>query len=107
VYKRQSVFRPYFRWQRDRLVTTTAVAAVVAFGMIDGLLASIAFSLAMLLRSLSSPRLSVLGRLGTHDFVSMTRFPDAVTAPGTLVPVSYTHLDVYKRQRLHTSESAP
>jgi MFS superfamily sulfate permease-like transporter len=82
---RASVFRPYFRWQRDRLVTTTAVAAVVAFGMIDGLLASIAFSLAMLLRSLSSPRLSVLGRLGTHDFVSMTRFPDAVTAPGTLV----------------------
>jgi MFS superfamily sulfate permease-like transporter len=82
---RASVFRPYFRWQRDRLVTLTAVAAVMVFGMIDGLLAAITFSLAMLLRSLSNPRLSVLGRLGAHDFVSVTRFPAASTAPGTLV----------------------
>ena len=82
---RASTFRPYFRWRRDRLVTSIAVAAVLAFGMIDGLLAAIAFSLAMLLRSLSSPRLSVLGRLGVHDFVSVTRFPQAISAPGTLV----------------------
>jgi len=82
---RIAVFRPYFRWQRDRLVTLTAVAAVLAFGMLDGLLAAIAFSLAMLLRSLSSPRLSVLGRLGAHDFVSRARFPEASCPPGVLV----------------------
>jgi MFS superfamily sulfate permease-like transporter len=82
---RIGVFRPYFRWQRDRLVTLTAVAAVLAFGMLDGLLAAIAFSLAMLLHSLSSPRLSVLGRLGAHDFVSVARFPEASCAPGILV----------------------
>ena len=82
---RIGVFRPYFRWQRDRLVTLTAVAAVLAFGMLDGLLAAIAFSLAMLLRSLSSPRLSVLGRLGAHDFVSRARFPEASCPPGVLV----------------------
>jgi MFS superfamily sulfate permease-like transporter len=82
---RLSVFRPYFHWQRDRLVSVTAVAAVLAFGMLDGLLAAIVFSLGMLLRSLSSPRLSVLGRMGAHDFVSLTRFPQAVCTPGVLV----------------------
>jgi MFS superfamily sulfate permease-like transporter len=82
---RVAVFRPYFRWQRDRLVTLTAVAAVLLFGMLDGLLAAIAFSLAMLLHSLSSPRLSVLGRVGEHDFVSMERFPQASCPPGVLV----------------------
>jgi MFS superfamily sulfate permease-like transporter len=82
---RMGVFRPYFLWQRDRLVTLTAVAAVIAFGMLDGLLAAIAFSLAMLLHSLSSPRLSVLGRLGAHDFVSIERFPQALQMPKILV----------------------
>lgn len=80
-----AVFRPYFRWKRDRLITVTAVAAVIAFGLLDGLLASIAFSLAMLLHSLASPRLSVLGRLGAHDFVSLARFPQASCPPVVLV----------------------
>jgi len=61
------------------------VAAVLAFGMLDGLLAAIAFSLGMLLRSLASPRMSVLGRLGVHDFVSLVRFPQATCPPGILV----------------------
>jgi MFS superfamily sulfate permease-like transporter len=82
---RLAVFRPYFLWRRDRLVTLTAVAAVIGFGMLDGLLAAIAFSLAMLLHSLSSPRLSVLGRMGPHDFVSVARFPQASCPPGVLV----------------------
>ena len=82
---RLAVFRPYFLWRRDRLVTLTAVAAVIVFGMLDGLLAAIAFSLGMLLHSLSSPRLSVLGRMGAHDFVSVTRFPEALCTPGVLV----------------------
>jgi MFS superfamily sulfate permease-like transporter len=82
---RVGVFRPYFRWQRDRLVTLTAVAAVIVFGMLDGLLAAIAFSLAMLLHSLASPRVAVLGRMGAHDFVSVARFPQAACTPGILV----------------------
>ncbi len=82
---RAAVFRPYFHWQRDRLVTLTAVASVLIFGMIDGLLAAIAFSVAMLLHSLSSPRLSVLGRMGVHDFVSTTRFPHAACIPNVLI----------------------
>jgi sulfate permease, SulP family len=95
---RLAAFRPYFRWQRDRLVTLTAVAAVIAFGMLDGLLAAIAFSIAMLLHSLASPRISELGRLGAHDFVSIARFPQALCTPGILImrpeePLIFANVD--------------
>jgi MFS superfamily sulfate permease-like transporter len=82
---RISVFSDYFRWRQDRLVVVAAVLAVMIFGVLDGLLAAIAVSLAMLLKSLASPRLSVLGRVGAHDYVSLERFPNAVSEPGVLV----------------------
>jgi MFS superfamily sulfate permease-like transporter len=78
---RFSVFANYFRWQRDRQVALASVLAVLAFGVLNGLLAAIAFSLAWLIKSLASPRLSVLGRLGPHDYVSLERFPDCLTVP--------------------------
>ena len=82
---RLGVFANYFRWQRDRQVALAAVLAVLAFGVLNGLLAAIAFSIAWLLRSLASPRLSVLGRAGGHDYVDVRRFPQALRAPGLLV----------------------
>ncbi len=82
---RFGVFANYFRWQRDRQVALAAVLAVLVFGVLNGLLAAIAFSLAWLLKSLSSPRLSVLGRAGGHDYVDVARFPQAVREPGLLV----------------------
>ena len=82
---RLSVFSPYLRWQRDRLIAVAAVLAVLVFGVLNGLLAAIAFSLAMLVRSLAKPRLAVLGRVGEHDYVSLTRFPDALTRADMLV----------------------
>ena len=82
---RPSVFSNYFRWRRDRLIALAAVLAVMVFGVLNGLLAAIVFSLALLLRSLATPRLSVLGRVGEHDYVSVTRFQNAVTRPDTLI----------------------
>ncbi len=82
---RLSVFSNYVRWRRDRLIVLAAVLAVMVFGVLNGLLAAIAFSLAMLVRSLATPRLSVLGRVGEHDYVSVARFPEAVTQPSMLV----------------------
>jgi MFS superfamily sulfate permease-like transporter len=66
-------------------VVVAAVLAVMTFGVLNGLLAAIACSLALLLRALASPRLSVLGRVGAHDYVSVERFANAVTVPGVLV----------------------
>jgi sulfate permease, SulP family len=82
---RIEVFANYFRWQRDWQVAVAAVLAVLVFGVLNGLLAAIAFSLAWLLKSLASPRLSVLGRVGEHDYVNVERFPQAHTSPELLV----------------------
>jgi sulfate permease, SulP family len=78
--------RPYLLWKRDRLVMVVAVAAVLVLGVLNGLLVAMAASLVMLVRRMSEPRMSVLGRLaGGHDFVSIGIHPDAVTVPGMLI----------------------
>jgi len=82
---RPGVFRKYFLWKRDRLVVVAAVFAVLLLGVLNGLLAAIALSLALLLRELASPRLAVLGRVGKHDYVSVQRYPRAVRVPEMLV----------------------
>src|SRR5215471_11483277 len=82
---RWSVFRNYFWWRRDRLVAVAAVVAVMALGVLNGLLAAIALSIARLLRSLARPKVSILGRIGEHDFVNVERFPAATQVPGVLV----------------------
>ena len=83
---RLSAFRPYLQWRRDRLVALAAVLAVLALGILDGLLAAIAFSLVMLIRQLATPRLSELGRLpGSHDFVALAEHPDARSPAGLLI----------------------
>jgi len=82
---RVGVFRDYFRWQRDRLIAVAAVLAVMFFGVLNGLLAAIAVSVAMLLKSLASPRLSVLAKAGAHDYVNVARYARAVAVPGMLI----------------------
>jgi MFS superfamily sulfate permease-like transporter len=80
------VFAPYLKWRRDRLVALAAVVAVIALGVLNGLLVAIGFSLAMLLRTLATPRLSVLGRLAdSHDFVDIARHPQALPPSGTMI----------------------
>ncbi len=78
-------FRPYFQWRRDRAVTVIALISVLLLGVMNGLLAAIAFNVIILLRSLASPKLSVLGKLGAHDFVSLARYPEATLLSGVLI----------------------
>ena len=67
-----ATFRPYFAWRRDRFVVVAAAVAVVALGVLNGLLAGIAISLAMTLRGLSEPRMSELGRRRDgHDYLGL------------------------------------
>ncbi len=82
---RVGVFANYFRWQRDRTIAVASVLAVMFLGVMNGLLAAIVFSIAMLIRSLASPRLAVLGRVGNHDYVSSARFPHALMPADVLV----------------------
>jgi len=79
------VFRPYFAWRRDRLSVVAAAVAVVALGVLDGLLAGIAVSLAMTLRGLSEPRMSELGRRRDgHDYLAL-QHDGVAKVPGVLI----------------------
>lgn len=83
---RPAVFRPYWVWRRDRLVTAAAILAVLVLGVLHGLLAGIGLSLIMTLRKLSEPKLSMLGRLGdSHDFVDLAQHAEAKAVPGVLI----------------------
>jgi MFS superfamily sulfate permease-like transporter len=67
-----AALKPYIKWRRDRLIVLVSIIAVITLGVLDGLLASIAFSLMLLIRGLAQPRISVLGRLrDTHDYVPL------------------------------------
>lgn len=80
------VFGPYIKWRRDRFIALGACLAVLVLGVLDGLLLSIGVSLLWMLRKLSEPNVSVLGRLGdTHDFVDIETHPNAVPVPGMLI----------------------
>lgn len=78
--------RPYLIWKRDRVVVVAAVLAVLALGVLDGLLVAIGASLALLIRDLTQPRVSVLGRLNdSHDFVSVALHPSVRVLPDILI----------------------
>ncbi|WP_218511343.1 SulP family inorganic anion transporter [Variovorax sp. dw_308] len=81
-----AALRPYFHWKRDRLTALVAVAAVLLFGVLDGLLVAIGVSLAMLLHGFARTSVSWLGRLGDgHDYVDMARHPDAIAPTDGLI----------------------
>ena len=80
------VFKPYWSWQRDRLVVIAALLAVLVFGVLHGLLVAIGVSLLLTLRNLSEPAVSVLGRLrDSHDFVDVSAHTDATPIPGITI----------------------
>ena len=78
--------RPLVRlWQldRDQFIGLAAALGVLALGVLDGMLAAIALSIAALIRRLTSPHLIELGQLnGGHSYVDVARHPEAVRPPG-------------------------
>jgi MFS superfamily sulfate permease-like transporter len=81
-----ATLRPYFAWHRDRLVLIAAMLGVPLLGVLDGLLAAIAFSLMMTLRRLAEAKVSHLGRLGSgHDFVRLDLHQDARPVEGVVI----------------------
>jgi MFS superfamily sulfate permease-like transporter len=106
-----AVFRPYFQWRRDRFIVVGSVLAVLLLGVLDGLLASIAVSLALTLRQLAEPNLSLLGRFGSsHDFVGLAAHPDVQPVQGLLIvrpeePLFFANVErVLARVRQHMLE---
>ncbi len=75
--------RPFLRlWRlgRDNYLALGTALGILAFGVLDGMLLAVAFSLVALLRRLSHPVIARLGQLpGSRDYVDSARHPEAVT----------------------------
>jgi MFS superfamily sulfate permease-like transporter len=75
-----------FRLRRDGGIALAAAGGVLAFGVLDGMLAAIALSVANLLYDLARPSISELGCVGGgHDFVDRERHPEAAAVPGVAI----------------------
>jgi MFS superfamily sulfate permease-like transporter len=93
-------------------IAMVTIAAVLALGILKGVLVAAFFSLAMLIRRLALPECVVLGRLpGTDHFVSVLRHPDAQPTPGTLVfranaALLYFNADTVRQHLRHRLDRA-
>jgi MFS superfamily sulfate permease-like transporter len=71
---------------RDLWIALAALAGVLLLGVVGGMLAAIALSLAVLIYEFAHPRLSELGQVANgHDFVDIARHPEAQALPGVIV----------------------
>ncbi len=67
-------------------VAMVAMIGVLAFGILKGVLLAAIFSILLLLRLGSHPRIAVLGQLrGTDRFADSARYPESETIPQVLV----------------------
>lgn len=101
---------------QEFIIAMVTIAAVLALGILKGVLVAAIFSLAMLIRRLALPECVVLGRLpGTDHFVSIVRHPDAQPLPGVLVfranaALLYFNADTVRhhlRHRLDRADKRP
>jgi MFS superfamily sulfate permease-like transporter len=75
-----------WRMNRDRLLIVGAVAAVLLFGVLYGMLVAIALSVLAAMRRFSQPVVHELGELGsTRNFVAIDNHSGALAVPGLLV----------------------
>jgi MFS superfamily sulfate permease-like transporter len=75
-------------WQidRDQWIATLAAVAVIALGVLNGMLVAIALSLMALLQRLSAPHISQLGQIGnSHDYVDIAEHSEARAPEGILI----------------------
>jgi len=67
-------------------VALVATGGVLFFGILKGVLLAAIFSILVMLKRASYPRIAILGRLpGTDRFVDSARYPESESSPSTLI----------------------
>lgn len=75
-----------WRMNRDRVLIVGAVAAVLCFGVLDGMLIAIGLSLMTALRRFSLPVVHELGELGSsRNYVALNGHTETQPVPGLLI----------------------
>ena len=72
--------------RRDHWIALAAAVGVLGLGVLNGMLAAIALSIAHLLYDLAHPSVSELGQVeNSHDFVDIARHSEAHAMPGVTI----------------------
>ena len=106
-------FVTLFRIGRDQWIALAATLGVLGLGVLNGMLAAIALSIAQLLYRLSHPSVSELGRLGeSHDFVDVAQHPDAHAVAGVAIfrpnaPLIFANAEAVLREIGHKADAGP
>jgi len=86
------LIRPRELWHLYRVsrmefrVAMVATVGVLAFGILKGVLLAAIFSILLLLKRASHPRIALLGKLpGTYGFADSSRYPESEAIPRVLV----------------------
>ncbi|WP_295635981.1 SulP family inorganic anion transporter [Novosphingobium sp.] len=93
-----------FRIERDQWIALAAAFGVLGLGVLNGMLAAIALSIAQLLYRLSHPSISVLGQVAeTRDYVDVAAHPDARPLAGVVIfrpnaPLIFANAEAVLRQ---------
>ena len=104
-----------FRIRRDQWVAVGAALGVLVLGVLNGMLAAVALSVALLLYDFSRPAISELGRIDdSTDFVDLARHSDAAPIPGIAIyrpnaPLFFANAETALRTinaRIRTSNAA-
>jgi sulfate permease, SulP family len=75
-----------WRMNRDQYLALAAILAVLAFGVLHGMLIAIGLSLASAIRSFSQPLVRELAELGhSRDYVDRENHPNAIIHPNLLI----------------------
>ncbi len=81
--------RPLIRlWRidRDQYLGLATVLAVLAFGILHGMLVAVGLSLVAALRQFAQPQIKILGELGSsRNFADIGRHPEAIRTPGVMI----------------------
>ena len=95
-------------------IAIIAIAGVLVFGILKGVMISVLMSLILLIRRSSRPEVAVLGRIGnTPHFSDIMRHPDNVIIPGIVIlriesSILYFNTeDVLEKINLHLKSAGP
>lgn len=72
--------------RREGVLWITTVAATLVFGIINGIVISVAFSMVLVIYRSSRPHIDILGRLpGSTTYRNVKRFPQALVIPRMVI----------------------
>jgi len=86
LFKYKELKRLYFLNRNEFIVAMVALAGVLLFGILEGVMIAALLSLLMVIQKASKPNIARLGRIGdTHRFSDIYRHPDNILLPGIMI----------------------